>query len=65
MSKFGMSVLRPFEYGPIKPYFDYALNTSIYEQTYEMDISMTAGNGNGILPNGTYGTSIVILPHAY
>jgi len=50
-----MSILRPFDTEPIKPYFDYPINTSLFETTYEMSLKTVLGDGSGVIPSGTYG----------
>lgn len=59
------SVLKPFKTEPIKPYFDYPLNTSLVEQTLEFTVNATLGNNAGLIPSGQYGAIVSIAPHAF
>jgi hypothetical protein len=45
-------VLKPFKTNPIKPYFDYPLNTSIVEQVVELNLPAILGDGTGLIPAG-------------
>jgi hypothetical protein len=41
------SVLRPFGTTPIKPFYDYPLNTVLVEQTLEIPVQLLAQTGTG------------------
>lgn len=53
----------PFHTKAIKPFYDYPLNTSIYEYTTEIPFTLLA-QSTGEFTTG-YGMHISVLPHAY
>jgi hypothetical protein len=65
MSPYVYSVLLPFKTPPVKPAYDYPMNTSIVETTYEFNLTATAGSATYPIPSGGYGIAVSILPHAF
>jgi len=57
MNPYTKSILLPFTTFPIKPYYDYPINTSIFETTYEFPCSATYGT-SGVIPTGTSGLAL-------
>jgi len=64
-SPYVRSILLPFKTKPIKPFYDYPLNTSIVETTLEYNFNLVPANGSGITGSSGYGAAVAIFPHAF
>lgn len=65
-NRYVASLLNPFGTTPIKPAFDYPLNTYFVETTLELPLTPTLSVGPYPIGNsGTYGFSAVVLPHSF
>lgn len=65
VSNYTKSVLLPFLTKPIKPFYDYPLNTSVLETTLELNVNLVAANGTGVTGSSGFGCAMAIMPHAF